>query len=62
MTHFLALDVGNTRLKWALYAAPRPGATIVAQGAAFLEAIDGLADNEWATLPAPRSMRLIGKR
>ncbi len=54
--HFLAIDVGNTRLKWALYAAPRPGAGLIAQGAAFLEAIDGLAETAWAKLPAPTSM------
>ena len=54
--HFLAVDVGNTRLKWALYAAPRPGAHLVAQGATFLEAIDELADTAWAGLAAPTSM------
>ncbi len=54
--HFLAVDVGNTRLKWALYAAPRAGATPIAQGATFLEAIDELADTAWASLPAPTSM------
>jgi type III pantothenate kinase len=54
--HFLALDVGNTRLKWALYAAPRAGAGLVAHGAAFLEAIDELAETAWASLPAPASM------
>ena len=30
---FLAIDVGNTRLKWALYDAPRSGAAPIAQGA-----------------------------
>ncbi len=54
--HFLAIDVGNTRLKWALYSAPRPGAGLISQGAAFLEAIDGLAETAWAKLPAPTSM------
>ena len=53
---FLALDVGNTRLKWALYGAPRPGAPLLSQGAAFLEAIDDLADGPWRELPAPASM------
>ena len=28
---FLAIDIGNTRLKWALYDAPRPGAALLAQ-------------------------------
>lgn len=50
---FLALDIGNTRLKWAFYAAPRPGAALLAQGAEFLENIDKLADGAWRSLPAP---------
>ena len=41
---FLAVDVGNTRLKWALYEAPLPGAAMLAHGAVFLEAIDRLDD------------------
>ena len=53
---FLAVDVGNTRLKWALYAAPVPGAGMVAHGAVFLEAIDQLAEGQWRDLPAPASM------
>jgi len=53
---FLAVDVGNTRLKWALYAAPVPGAVMVAHGAVFLEAIDQLAESQWCDLPAPASM------
>ena len=53
---FLAIDIGNTRLKWARYASPQPGATLLDQGAVFLETIDSLADKEWCTLPAPGSM------
>jgi type III pantothenate kinase len=53
---FLAVDIGNTRLKWALYEKPLPGATMVAHGAVFLEAIDGLAEGAWRDLPAPSSM------
>jgi type III pantothenate kinase len=53
---FLAVDVGNTRLKWALYAAPVSGAAMVAHGAVFLEAIDQLAEGQWRDLPAPASM------
>jgi len=53
---FLAVDVGNTRLKWALYSAPRPGAVPLGQGAVFLEAIDGLAEGPWRDLPLPSSM------
>ena len=50
---FLALDVGNTRLKWAFYDAPHPGATLIAHGAEFLENIDKLAEGPWSTLPEP---------
>jgi len=53
---FLAIDIGNTRLKWALYAKPQPGAALKAHGAVFLETIDHLADKEWKRLPAPSSM------
>lgn len=53
---FLALDIGNTRLKWAQYDAPRPGATLLAHGAEFLENIDKLADGPWAALAAPARM------
>ena len=53
---FLALDVGNTRLKWARYDAARAGAQVLEQGAVFLENIDRLADEEWAGMPAPTAM------
>jgi len=53
---FLAIDVGNTRLKWAQYAAPQPGANLLAHGAVFLEQIDNLAESEWTTLVPPSSM------
>lgn len=53
---FLAIDVGNTRLKWALFDAPRPGARVIAQGAEFLDNIDRLAESAWANLPAPKTM------
>jgi type III pantothenate kinase len=52
----LALDVGNTRLKWAQYDSAMPGAKLLAQGAVFLENIDKLADDEagdWRTIAAP---------
>ncbi|MBP9906162.1 MAG: type III pantothenate kinase [Rhodoferax sp.] len=54
--NFLAIDVGNTRLKWALHSAPRRDAPVLAQGAEFLENIDKLAEGEWANLPAPNRM------
>lgn len=53
---FLAIDIGNTRLKWALYAAPRPGADLLQQGAVFLETIDDLAEGPWRDLPAPDTL------
>ena len=53
---FLAIDIGNTRLKWSLYDAPRPGAALLAHGAEFLENIDKLADGPWAGLAAPQHM------
>ena len=53
---FLAIDVGNTRLKWAQYASPQPGATLLKHGAVFLETIDSLADDEWHSMPAPGSV------
>jgi type III pantothenate kinase len=52
----LAIDVGNTRLKWALHTSPRHDAPVLAQGAEFLENIDKLAEGEWAALPAPNHM------
>jgi type III pantothenate kinase len=50
---FLALDIGNTRLKWALFTAPETGAKLIAQGAEFLENIDKLAEGAWRDLPHP---------
>jgi type III pantothenate kinase len=55
---FLALDIGNTRLKWALYDAPRSGAQLLEQGAEFLENIEKLADGPWSRLQAPT--RVLG--
>ena len=53
---FLAIDIGNTRLKWAQYASPHPGAVLLSHGAVFLETIDSLAERDWQRLPAPGSM------
>ncbi|MGK6311294.1 type III pantothenate kinase [Variovorax sp. DT-64] len=53
---FLAIDIGNTRLKWSLYDAARPGASLLAHGAEFLDHIERLAEGPWAELPAPASM------
>jgi type III pantothenate kinase len=53
---FLAIDTGNTRLKWALFAHGRPGEAPTHQGAVFLETIDVLAETDWKDLPSPRTM------
>ena len=53
---FLAIDIGNTRLKWAVYPQASMGAEPLAAGAEFLENIDKLADGEWAGLAAPARM------
>jgi type III pantothenate kinase len=53
---FLAIDIGNTRLKWALYASPQPGAVVLAHGAVFLENIEQLGDGDWQRLTPPRSV------
>ena len=53
---FFAIDIGNTRLKWAQYAAPQAGAAVLAQGAVFLENIDALAESEWRQLTPPQSL------
>jgi type III pantothenate kinase len=53
---FLAVDIGNTRLKWALFPQATVGAQPIASGAEFLENIDKLADGEWAQLAPPERM------
>jgi len=55
---FIALDVGNTRLKWAMYADHSVNSPLLAQGAVFLENIDRLADEDWKPLPA--ATRMLG--
>jgi type III pantothenate kinase len=54
--NFLAIDIGNTRLKWALYEAAQPGAAMQASGAVFLETIDQLAEGDWRALPPPAAV------
>lgn len=53
---FLAIDIGNTRLKWALYDAALPGTSPRAHGAVFLENIDTLAEGDWQGLAAPQAI------
>ena len=54
--NLLAIDVGNTRLKWALYDRAHPDAALIAQGAEFLENIETLSEGPWADLPQPERM------
>jgi len=53
---FLTIDIGNTRLKWALYEAPAPGAKLLGHGAEFLDHIEKLADGPWEGLQPPSAM------
>jgi type III pantothenate kinase len=53
---FLAIDVGNTRLKWAQYATHHTGAEVIAHGAEFLDNIDGLAEGPWSAIAEPGRM------
>lgn len=53
---FFAIDVGNTRLKWAQYASAQPGARLLAYGAEFLENIESLAETRWRQLQSPDSV------
>jgi type III pantothenate kinase len=52
----LLIDIGNTRLKWALHAGAHPGAPVLAHGAEFLEHIERLAEGPWAGLATPQRM------
>ena len=53
---FFAIDVGNTRLKWALYADSKPGSRLLAYGAEFLENIETLAETRWSRLEVPTAV------
>jgi type III pantothenate kinase len=53
---FLAIDIGNTRLKWALYSRAQPGEPAIEQGAVFLENVENLAEGEWRELAPPAQM------
>ncbi len=52
----LAIDIGNTRLKWAQYTSLELGSEPVAHGALFLETIDQLDEGDWARLAPPSTM------
>ena len=49
----LAIDIGNTRLKWALYSDTSLGQTPLFQGAIFLEHLESFAEQQWQSLPEP---------
>jgi len=53
---FLAIDVGNTRLKWAVFDQARPGAALLEHGVEFLDHIERLSEGPWARLAPPRHM------
>ena len=53
---FLAIDIGNTRLKWALYEEGQPGSTLLAQGAEFLENIEKLDEGAWSHIAEPQAV------
>lgn len=53
---FLAIDVGNTRLKWALYAEAKGTDLPLAHGAEFLQNINRLAEGPWRELAIPSHM------
>lgn len=56
---FLVIDIGNTRLKWGVYAHGVPGATLLAHGAVVLEDIDYLWELCWKNL-AFKPERMLG--
>jgi type III pantothenate kinase len=49
----LALDIGNSRLKWTLYDSTAMNATVLGHGAEFLDHVDTLAEGVWARLTRP---------
>lgn len=53
---FLAIDIGNTRAKWALFDEARPGARLLDHGAEFLETIEHLSEGTWSRLAPPAAM------
>ena len=55
--HLLVLDVGNTRLKWGLYARAQRGAALLAGGAMLLEDVGRLRQ---VLAAQPRAGQVIG--
>ena len=58
----LAIDIGNTRLKWACYEAAEPGARTLAQGAEFLDHIERLAEGGWGRRTGLRAHDRLRRR
>lgn len=56
---FLVIDIGNTRLKWGIYASAQPGADLLAHGAVVLEDIDYLWELYWKNL-AHKPSEMLG--
>jgi type III pantothenate kinase len=56
---FLVIDIGNTRLKWGLYARPEVGEPLLAHGAVPLEDIDHLWTDHWSH-QAHRPTHMLG--
>ncbi len=53
---YLVVDIGNSRLKWGLYACKDPQSEAMAHGAVVLEDIDQLWHEAWHALPKPEAM------
>lgn len=53
---FLVIDIGNTRIKWAVYASAHPKAQMVSSAATLLESCDELLHSHWRGMPAPSGM------
>lgn len=53
---FLVIDIGNTRVKWAVYAAADPQAQMLSSAATLLESCDDLLRSHWHGQPAPQAM------
>lgn len=52
----LAIDIGNTRLKWTLYRVGEPGEEPISHGAVFLENVEQLGEGDWRALAPPSRM------
>lgn len=50
----MLIDVGNTRLKWAMYESANLNAQPIAHERVFLERVSELSGNSWIHLPEPK--------